>query len=754
MEAMRKSLERWGMHMEMCVNRYEGSRQVSRTNVSWNAAKGSAKLPGGEMWEISVDSQGRIDDKEGLELAITFHALEGCEDVAVMWGLRCERWSDAHYVLVPGAVYDGNRFPVQPLAYAPCWSLLPREDRGPQAKPYITDVPRLSNVTGEQSAFHLLTGDASVPAIGLYDAGNAMGWLLMTDQSTVLGDSSMHVEESLDRGEARLVFQAPGIRPETKYEMTTTRVDSPDRGRRFEDGESVTVRCRLFQFPCHGIEGLFERLGDVRQLGMNVSPPSVYMPFSAAWTIQEDKYNTWNWKEKYGYYSVGTVDMKHQDWQVGWVGGGMSSYALLAEGSALSVERALSTLAFMLGSQTESGFFQGVFYNGEWYGDEFNGSPDRDYPEQWHIVRKSADALYFVMKHLIWMEQMRPEQPIPVEWLASVRRLADAFVKLWHQYKDFGQWVHTGTGELLVGGSAAGSIVPAGLALCAEYFEAHSYREVALESAEQYYERFTAKGISTGGPGEILQCPDSESAFALLESFVVLMESTGDKHWSKRAEEAADQAMSWCVAYDFRFPQNSTFGRLGIRTLGSVIANVQNKHSAPGICTLSGDSLLKLYRATGKLKYLELLRDIASHLPQYLSTNERPIVGWDGNNLLQGYMSERVNMSDWEGSELVGEVLPLSCWCEVSMMLSFAELPGIYVDRTRGRIVTLDGVDCNWEQMEELSGLIVSNPHDMTITVKLLVEGDSDRLTPLGACPSPTWQRVELAPGEILKVSV
>lgn len=656
-----RKLERSGMHLVLGVNRYDGAMPASHAKVSWTDDRGRATLPGGEAWEVALDCKGTAEDDEGLSLAITFRSEGVCDQAAVTWGFRSEHWSGQHYVLVPGAVYGGNRFPVRALSYAPCWTRLPQGDRGPEAGPFITDVPRLSNVTGEPSGFHLLTGDASVPAIGFFDPGRRMGWLLMTEQGTVYGDSSMHLTESEDRREARLMFQAPGVRPETKYEMTTTRVPSPDRGARFEAGDAVTVRCRLYQFPCDGIPALFQRLSEVRKLGMNAEEPSAYMPFSAAWAIQEDKYNRLNWKEKHGYYSVGTVDMKHQDWQVGWVGGGMSSYALLAEGSPLSMERALATLSFMFGSQSESGFFHGVFYNGQWYGDEFNDAPDRDHPERWHIVRKSADALYFAMKHLLLLEQSQPDEEIPELWLTSTKRLADAFVKLWRRYGDFGQWVHTGTGELLVGGSAAGAIVPAGLALCAEYFREPDYAAIALESAESYYERFTAKGITTGGPGEILLCPDSESAFALLESYIVLLETTGDRRWSRRAEEAADQAMSWCVSYDFSFPSASTFGKLGIRTLGSVIANVQNKHSAPGICTLSGDSLLKLYRATGNIKYLELLRDIANQLSQYLSTEERPIRGWDGVDLLPGYMSERVNMSDWEGTEYVGEVLPLSC---------------------------------------------------------------------------------------------
>jgi hypothetical protein len=356
-----RQLERLDMHLVLGVNQYDGAKKDSGAEVSWAGDQGSAVLPGGEAWDVIVDGSGAADEREGLALSITFRSRGVCDHAAVMWGVRTEHWSEEHYVLVPGAVYGGNRFPSRPLPYAPCWTRLPQEDRGAEAAPLITDVPRLSMEPGEPSGFHLLTGDASVPAMGFFDPERRTGWFLMTEQGTTYGDTSMHVEESADRLGARLLFQAPGVRPDTKYEMTTTRVPSPDRGARFEAGDAVTVRCRLFYFACGGIPALFERLSEVRKLGLNAEEPSAYLPFSAAWAIQEDKYNRLNWKEKHGYYAVGTVDMKHQDWQVGWVGGGMSSYALLAEGSALSIERALSTLSFMFGSQTESGFFRGVF---------------------------------------------------------------------------------------------------------------------------------------------------------------------------------------------------------------------------------------------------------------------------------------------------------------------------------------------------------------------------------------------------------
>src|SRR5262249_24736306 len=160
--------------------------------------------------------------------------------------------------------------------------------------------------------------------------------------------------------------------------------------------------------------------------------------------------------------------------------------------------------------------------------------------------------------------------------------------------------------------------------------------KVAGEIAGHYVVNFVQKGFSTGGPGEILQCPDSESAFGLLESFVVLYEVTGDSQWLARARDMAHQCMTWCQSYDFQFQAQNMFGKLGYRTAGSVWANVQNKHDAPGICTLSGDSLFKLYRYTGDRRYLELIQEMAHNLPTYTSRADKPIETWDGRVLPPG----------------------------------------------------------------------------------------------------------------------
>jgi hypothetical protein len=260
--------------------------------------------------------------------------------------------------------------------------------------------------------------------------------------------------------------------------------------------------------------------------------------------------------------------------------------------------------------------------------------------------------------------------------------------------------------------------VPAALALAADYFEQPKYLAVAEAAGEKYYREFTAKGLSCGGPGDACQNPDSESWYSLIESYVALFEATGKKVWLTRAAETSRQFSTWVVAYDFQFPQKSTFAKAGIRTTGSVYANTQNKHSAPGLCTFSGLGLLKLFRATGDRFHLDLLRDIAFGLPQYLPHPLKPL-----GDAQPGWMCERVNMTDWEGPERIGETLKMTTWAETSLMLTAIEIPGVYVQPDTALVVAFDNITAEIiaNKPDELV-VRFSNPTPATANVRLLVE--------------------------------
>lgn len=419
-------------------------------------------------------------------------------------------------------------------------------------------------------------------------------------------------------------------------------------------------------------------------MGMDDMRPKV-LPFDEQFQIQCDKFNKMNWRESGGFYGVGTENTSGQIWQPGWVGGGMSSFALMKLGGELEWERGVKTLHHLFKTQAASGFFH---ENSDENGKVGNMGFDIEGTQSFILIRKSADALYFIFKHFNLMREKNTD--IPQNFLDGTKKLANAFIDLWEKYGQFGQFIDITTGEIIAGGSTSGAIAAAGLVSAYQFFGDERYLEVAKQSAEFYYKRDALNGYTTGGPGEILQCPDSESAAGLLESLVELYDETGEDKWLEYAIHMANLCSSWVVSYNYKFPQSSEWYRLDMKTVGSVFANAQNKHSAPGFCTLSGNSLYKLYKWTNNEIYLELLKDIALTISQYMSTAKRPIFSWDvpkdasllnddsikveQEKLPPGFICERVNMSDWESKRCIGGVFNGSCWSETSNLLVLAEV--------------------------------------------------------------------------------
>ncbi|MCX7004527.1 MAG: hypothetical protein NTV22_14820, partial [bacterium] len=520
---------------------------------------------------------------------------------------------------------------------------------------------------------------------------------------------------------------------------------SSDRGVCFRAHDQVDIVVRLFSFACPDLATLFAEFMRVRTTLTPAPDAPCLLPFSAAWQILEEKHNRENWCAEYGFYATATNAAQLQP---GWVGGLMATHPLLLRGTALSRDRVARTFDFISDHGcAPSGFLKAIFDHGHWRDDGFR-PPLSD---QWLMTRKSADVLYFMLKQFMLMD--RQSGFIKPSWRAAARACADAFVRTWLRDGQFGQFVHADTGAIIVGGSAAAGMAPAGLALAARFFNDQSYLQTALASAQYFNRAFVQRGYTLGGPGEICQCPDSESAFSILEAFVVLLEVTGARRWRDAAEAVAGQCASWCMSYDYQFPPASTFGRMHMRTTGTVFASVQNKHSAPGICTLSGDALFKLFRATGRHEYLALARDIAHALPQYLSRTDRPIHAPQGP-MPTGWICERVNTSDW--CEPIGEIFHGSCWCEVSLMLTIVELPGVYVQPDTGLVCAFDHVNARLAPAATIApAVIIDNPTSFDAEVSLLVETAADAARrPLGQNGLCDCRRVHVPAGGAATVAL
>lgn len=698
------------------ATRFEGA--IPTEKISVPLADGAHLTIGDGTFRISLSSAPAPHG--GEKLSVTFTLTEGSVSSAnVGVDFSLSGWTSDNYLLMPSAAYNGNRYEVRDIPYPPM--LNDKKDMGLTSPTIMTDVPRLNIGEGE-SRIEQLSRDLSTPAIGVYEPNEKSGFFVLTDQDTPWGVYGYILEESADRSSATLSIEAPGVRHTTMYRHCTTKAPSWDSAPDFKQGDSVTIELYLYTFPCENVQDLFNEFAIIRYDATDAPTVKEELPFSACWKIQETLFNTEHYDQKRGFYMIGNGKGACETWQMGWTGGLMPTFALLLLGSEESRRRVQNNFDFALAPNAigKTGLFYGMSDGDTFLGDNFRCQKD----PSWLLIRKDGDGLYYIIKQFLLMEATG--MTVKPEWKTAAKNCADAFVRLWKKYGQFGQFVNTEEDEIFVGGSACGGIIPAALCMAARYFGEPEYLRVAEESARKYNTDFVEKGVSTGGPGEILQCPDSESAFGLFESFVVLFEETGKEEFRTMAKNMGTQCLTWCMTYDFRFPKDTTFGKMGMRSNGAVFANVQNKHGAPGICTLSGDSFFKLYRMTGDETFLHEIRDIAHNITQYLSRSDRLI---DGNH--PGWMSERVQTSDW--LEPIGEVCHNPQWPGVSCMMTIAELPGIYVQPDTGLVTVFDNVTAKvTEQNGQSLTLEITNPTKFDADVCILAEKSTDLKTPLG----------------------
>jgi len=509
-------------------------------------------------------------------------------------------------------------------------------------------------------------------------------WLL-TEQGNQYGDYGIGIEENAARNKATISLTSPVVREEYVYKICDNRFPSWDKPANFKAGDEVKIHFRIYIHKGNNIQSLFNEYVAVRK-AFHQHQLINTIPYAAVMQLMEKKFNQYNYVPQHGYYSVGLRENYLQDWQIGWTGGMISTYPLLLYGNDSTVQHVINNFDWLFPKGiAPSGFYYDAGRNGtEWIG----GDIRKPHTKNWHLIRKSGDAVWYIIKQFMLMEQKGIT--VKQSWKDGNEKVCKAFVQLWNKYHQLGQFVNSETGEIMVGGSSSGAIVPAALSLAAAYYHNENYLTVAKEIAAYYYQNFTAKGITCGGPGDALQNLDSESSEAMMESFVTLYEQTKDTQWLQYAEEAAKQFASWVVSYDYRFKDTTAYAKANMHTTGSVYANTQNKHTAPGICTASGIGLLKLYQYTHKPFYIELLQDIAHNITQYVSQPNHPL-----GSMTYGFVSERVNMGDWEGPGTIGYILPMSTWAETSLMLTATELPSVVLEASKNKITALDNIEAS-----------------------------------------------------------
>lgn len=600
---------------------------------------------------------------------------------------------DETYVLMPGLLYDGNRLTV------------------PAPKMAIPQLAAAQNFQVDTPVYTL-----SLPVAAFLEKRTGKTLMVLTEPETRLGIAGFSCAARDD--DHRISVMAPCYR-EQHYHHNHYSPETP-KGATVAQGTSFSMPVTYFAVHCADVPGLFEALQPVRAMVRPNFERTSRLPLSAAAAMVEENFNARMWagapdEQFYINAMMPDYDIAKKGasglipgWQlqVGWCAGAITGYGLLKMGTEQSRTRSRAMFDRIATGISPSGLFWSIYANGKWQtvSNDTGG----------HHMRMASDATFYFLRALALERSRDLEHP---EWEKAAISNLDAFARLWREHKDFGHKVDCNTLAIVAPGTAAGALCIGGLALGAHLPHGHEYLAVAREASRSFYEQFVRSGWIVAGPLDIPNAPDSESVTALLESYVTMYEVTRDRLYLEYARQTARQLSTWIVAYNASFPAGTFCAEHGIQTVGGVLANSQNHHIGPSFCTNSGSALLRLYRYTGDTLPLRLLEDAVSGLPQYVST---------GSALFRmgaGMVSEQFNMSDELGSRgQMGWVC--ASWPETCVVLSYGEVPSVFVDLERGRYAVFDQIEADFDP--KTRSLRLRNPSAYPAKVRIQKNSGKD----------------------------
>ncbi|SDS34712.1 hypothetical protein SAMN05216490_0989 [Mucilaginibacter mallensis] len=726
--------------MHFSTRAYQGTSLIGQQEFKQSKIKTN-----NNVWQLQLNEEPVINHPEARDITANIVLTHGeASSTAIGVSFNFGNWNRDNYVMVPASIYNGNRYHSIGDGYAPVYT----KDMyyNPKVPLTISNNPRLAIEKGKASVIELQTSNAATPAMCFFSPAKKEGFIILTDQQSKWGNNGMTIAENAAQDSCTFSISAPAVR-----KLAPGFGDfhpSGDKAPDWKEGDELALKFRIYVFAAKDIPDLLTRFMGVRKAFTGPNHPRNILPMSEltrlATNICSNNFVT---VPAGSYY----LPENNKDFQLGWVSGMMNSYPMLALNNAKERQRVAAELDFVVNKlQGKSGYFYGgITADGELRLDKM--SPDFSEPQA--MVRKNADALLWLMKHMMLFKAQGYGNMIKPEWENAAKRLAAAFAHTWKEHGEFGQYIAPETGEIAVYNSTAGAIATAGLAIASDYFKQSEWLQIAKESANFYYSRDVVKqGLTGGDCGDISMDANSESAFGFMESLMALYNYTGDKSWLDKAKVEAALCSTWALSYDPVFPANSQIGKLQCHMAGAVWASIQNKHAAPGICCASGDYLFKLFRATGDVKYADLIRDIQH--AQAEAVNIPP--GHITTNNLVGSTMERIQPSDAEGKGSVGNFINTrNSWTETDGMLMALELPGIYVQTDKKEITVFDHVEAKLISDKGKQMLIeVKNPTSFDADVAVFAEKAAQAQKPLGYTAFVKWPKFAIKAGQTSRLLI
>ena len=350
---------------------------------------------------------------------------------------------------------------------------------------------------------------------------------------------------------------------------------------------------------------------------------------------------------------------------IGWCCGTMTALPLLKFGGKYR-EFALKFIDFLTThGDSPSGVKYSVYDGNAWMTPEHP-----EFRPEYNHCRFYSDYLYYLGKAIRFeKEKYGVNHPA---WEVDYEKGLSILSDLWEREQDFGMYWNV-EGEKVTlqrAGTCAGAFSLLALAEgCRQHPENTRLARCFQEACRSYHEKYVLTGRSFAGPVDIWQADDSESIAALTDALAQQYQLFGGGENLQRVLDAAKLFATWCVNYQPAFPGGSTLE--GVNVCGGVLANVQNRHIGPGICTNSARFVYDLGQITGDKRWTDLYWRIKAAAINCTSTYDGEFCGKTfDKNFAKGMLSEQINMTN--SLNAAGETWRVSAsWPSTAVLLGW-----------------------------------------------------------------------------------
>ncbi len=354
---------------------------------------------------------------------------------------------------------------------------------------------------------------------------------------------------------------------------------------------------------------------------------------------------------------------------IGWCSGPMTALPLLKFGGKYH-DFAMEYLDFLSeNGNSPCGIKYPVFDGNAWLDDKhwYYQPPLHDH------CRMYSDYIYYLGRAIRFEKENGTTHE---NWEKDFKNGIDIILDIWKKNNSFKTYWNIFGDTVKVYGEESGAGAFPALALSEGIYHFPHNEELRTafkEVCKNLYNKCINTGRCNAGPADIKGADDSESCAALCNALVIAYQIFKEDELLKMAIDAAKLFSSWVVSYIPPFPQGSLNESLNV--CGGVIANVQNHHIGPGICTNSARFIFDLGEITKDSRWKELYYNIKNAAINCITTFDGEF--YDSSPELpfyKGMLTEQINISDTLHPS--GEAWRVSaCWPSTGILLNWFDNP-------------------------------------------------------------------------------